>query len=298
MSHHKILEDFQKHASELIVAQDQVIKFALMAFLVEGHCLIEDAPGKGKTSLALVFSKLLGLEMKRIQFTADLMPSDILGTNIFRPHQGKFEFISGPLFSQFILADEMNRAPAKTQSALLEAMEEKKVTIEGILHPLPTPFMIMATQNPMGDAGTFSLPESQLDRFTLGLTMLDLSLEDEIQVLKNPYRKDKLNQIRSLLSTDALKEIIHQVKNVAVSSTLMQEIATKLVYLRQERNLTISTRAALDLVKISKAHAFLNNRNYVIPEDVQQVLPFVFSHRSGQGNKIHESIAYLKNLVD
>jgi len=243
--------------------------------------LIEDQPGVGKTTLAHVLAKILGLQYNRIQFTSDLLPADILGVSIFNREQGTFHFQPGPIFSFLFLADEINRATPKTQSALLEAMEEQQVTIEGETRPLPEPFFVIATQNPTYQTGTFSLPESQLDRFLMRISLGYPDTRAERELLAGGDRREMLKTLQTCISSDKLAELQNAVTNVHVSDALLDYVQALLDYSRQSPQIAagLSPRAGLALIHSAKAWALMGGRDHVLPEDVQTVLPHVVSHR-------------------
>lgn len=271
---HQLLEKI----NEVIVDKEDTIKLCVTCLYAGGHFLLEDRPGMGKTSLVKTISKLMGLSEQRIQFTNDLLPADILGTSIFNKTTQGFEFHKGPLFSNFVLADELNRATPKTQSACLQAMEEKRVTMDGVLYDLPDPFFLIATQNPQENVGTFALPESQLDRFLMKLELGFPSREAEKKILKGRDRNTWIQELENLLSPSELIEIIASVDKITVSDIALdylQDIVEK------SRTLSwgLSPRAARDFNKAAKAHAFIEGRTYVIPEDYQAVAVAVMNHR-------------------
>lgn len=263
---------------EVIVDKKPTVKLCVTCLLAGGHFLLEDRPGMGKTSLVKTISKLLGLEEQRIQFTNDLLPADILGTPIFNKHTQSFEFHKGPLFSNFVLADELNRATPKTQSACLQAMEEKRVSMDGTIYDLPKPFFLIATQNPQENIGTFPLPESQLDRFLMRLHLGFPSREAEKGILRGRDRNQWIQELDPILQPQELLKMIEAVDDVTVSDTAidyLQDIVEK------SRTLSwgLSPRGARDFNKAAKAHAFIDGRSYVIPEDYQSVGVAVMNHR-------------------
>lgn len=261
----------------VIQGKEKQIKLSLAAFLAKGHILIEDIPGVGKTTLAKTVATVLGLHFNRIQFTSDLLPSDILGVNYFDTKASLFIFKKGPIFSEFILADEINRATPKTQSALLEAMEENQVTIEGKSMALPHPFFVIATQNPVEESGTFLLPHSQIDRFMISLSLGYPDQEAEKSIL---LRSSQPKSPKSF-EKEAVISLQKSVSNIHVSENLVHYILFILEFTRQSGlfEYGISTRGALALIEISKAWAFIQGRDYVIDDDVSEVLPYVISHR-------------------
>jgi len=265
----------------VVLGKAEQIRLALTCLLAQGHLLIEDIPGIGKTTLAKVLSKSLGLNFRRIQCTSDMLPGDILGVSIFERKSSSFIFHPGPIFCQVLLSDEINRATPKTQSALLEAMEERQVTIEGQTRALEKPFFVIATQNPIEQSGTFPLPESQLDRF---LMRLDLGYPDrkaEKRLLKQGDTKRTLAGLQPMLTSDDVLILQEQAAGVHVSDALLDYVQDLLEYTRNSAYFYVglSPRAGLNLLMAAKARAFLNERDYALPEDLQQVLPWVVGHR-------------------
>jgi MoxR-like ATPase len=268
-------------ASEIILGKKEVIQLAMCCLISRGHLLVEDLPGVGKTTLAHLLGKLIGLDFQRIQFTSDLLPADIIGVSVYERNSEQFVFHKGPVFCQLLLADEVNRATPKTQSALLEAMEEKQVTTDGITHILPKPFFVIATQNPASQIGTFPLPESQLDRFLMCVSMGYPDSESERQLLIGDDRRDMLEKIDPVLSAEQVPEIQLQARSVYVSDAILDYVQDILNYSRQPSlfRYGLSPRAGLSLLTAAKSWALLEERDAVIPEDVQKVLPAVVNHR-------------------
>jgi MoxR-like ATPase len=265
----------------VVLGKENQIRLALTCLLAQGHLLIEDIPGIGKTTLAKVLSTCLGLKFRRIQCTSDMLPGDILGVSIFERKSSTFVFHAGPIFSQVLLADEINRATPKTQSALLEAMEERQVTIEGQTRALDKPFFVIATQNPTEQSGTFALPESQLDRF---LMRIDLGYPDraaEKKLLKQGEIKSTLSGLQPMLTSDDVLKLQQQVAGVHISDALLDYVQDLLEFTRNSAFFFVglSPRAGLNLLMAAKARAFLLERDYALPEDLQQVLPWVVGHR-------------------
>ena len=267
----------------VLLGKDQQVKLALTCLLARGHLLIEDIPGLGKTTLAHALANSLGLSYNRIQFTSDLLPSDLLGINIFDKNSTEFIFHPGPLFSQIVLADEINRATPKAQSALLEAMEERQITIEGKTRPLPLPFFVIATQNPLEQSGTFPLPESQLDRFLMRISLGYPTPSSEKELLLGVDRRDIIKTLVALLPYDTLIELQQQVDNVTATEPLIAYIQRVILYTRENAPYGhgLSPRGGLALLKASKAWALVHGRHSVLPDDVQAVLPSVVEHRLG-----------------
>src|SRR5689334_24329616 len=268
-------------ASQIILGKEAQIRMALACLLARGHLLIEDLPGVGKTTLAHVLARSLGLHFQRIQFTSDMLPADIIGVSIYERDSGGFKFHPGPIFAQVILADEVNRATPKTQSALLEAMEEHQVTAEGETRKLPTPFFVIATQNPSEQVGTFPLPESQLDRFTMRIELGYPDREAERALLAGTDRRDLLATLDPCMTPAELMELQASVQRVYVAAALLDYVQAIVEHTRRSAHYVagLSPRAALALVHCARAWALLEGRDKVIPEDVQAILPGVAAHR-------------------
>jgi MoxR-like ATPase len=266
---------------QIILGKEQQVELAIVCLLAKGHLLIEDLPGMGKTTLAHGIARVFGLNFQRIQFTSDLLPADITGTAVYDRHQQEFTFHPGPIFSQVILADEINRATPKTQSALLEAMEEQQVTIEGETRKLPEPFFVIATQNPSHQIGTYPLPESQLDRFLVRLSLGYPHPDVEKTLLLTGERRALAHNATAQLSAEELLQMQQQVCEVAISETLADYVMKLIIETRQSPELVhgLSPRAGLAIVQASKAVAWLDRRTFVIPEDVQHVFVSVVGHR-------------------
>ncbi|MBI4998257.1 MAG: AAA family ATPase [Rhodocyclales bacterium] len=268
-------------AGHVILGKDRQLRLALACLLARGHLLIEDLPGVGKTTLAHVLAQLLGLQFQRIQFTSDMLPADILGVSIYDRDSGAFNFHPGPVFSQLVLADEINRATPKTQSALLEAMEERQVTAEGRTRPLPVPFFVIATQNPAHQIGTFPLPESQLDRFLMKIELGYPDRAAERELLAGADRREVLAGMAPCLSPAELQAYQESVRQVHVSAALIDYVQSLVAHTREsaEWQAGLSPRAALALLASARAWAWLAGRDHVLPEDIQAVLPCVAGHR-------------------
>ncbi|XQF93767.1 AAA family ATPase [Pseudoalteromonas espejiana] len=276
--------------SSVIFGKKQQIKLALTCLFSEGHLLIEDLPGMGKTTLSHALAAVLGLSYQRIQFTSDLLPADILGTNVFNASEHTFTFHKGPIFSQVVLADEINRAGPKTQSALLEAMEEQQVTVDGKKYALPTPFFVIATQNPLYQSGTYPLPESQLDRFLMRISLGFPPKEAEKQLILNIKPRD-YTQLQRRINTQQLTDIQNLISKVIISSPVIDYIIELVTHTRQSAAFagSLSPRASMALAKASKSWAFIEGRDFVTPEDVQAVFASVCQHRLGLHNESGES---------
>jgi len=270
-----------RQAEQIILGKPKQIRFALACLLARGHLLIEDLPGVGKTTLAHVLARTLGLQFQRIQFTSDLLPADILGVSVYQRDSGEFKFHPGPIFAQMILADEINRATPKAQSALLEAMEEQQVTIEGTTRALPAPFFVIATQNPAYQIGTFPLPESQLDRFLMRIQMGYPDAQAERGLLSGVDRREIVAQLSPQMESSELLSLQKRAREIFVSPALLDYVQAILRHTREESRYThgLSPRAGLALLSAARAWALLDGRDAVIPEDVQAVLPGVASHR-------------------
>lgn len=265
----------------IVLGKDHQVRLALACLLAGGHLLIEDLPGMGKTTLSQALARVLGLDFQRIQFTSDLLPSDILGTSVYDKDSGQFQFHEGPIFAGLILADEINRATPKSQSALLEAMEEGQVTIEGATRPLPSPFFVIATQNPSHQSGTFALPESQLDRFLMRLSLGYPAQAAERALLTGQARREMLPQLPALLGDGELQRLQAEARRVRVSEPLVDYVLRLVEATRTQPPFAwgLSPRGSLALLAAARAWALLAGRDYVIPEDVQAVLPSVAGHR-------------------
>ncbi len=270
-----------REVSKAIIGKDDCIRTILCAILSGGHVLIEDIPGVGKTTLALAFASAMGLEQKRIQFTPDVLPSDITGFTLYQREQEKFVYQPGAIMCNLFLADEINRTSPKTQSALLEVMEENAVTVDGVTRPVPSPFVVIATENPMGYTGTQMLPESQLDRFLVCVVMGYPSNEDEISILKNQARSSPLQQVRPVTNRQELLQMQDQVRQVTVSDAVYQYIVNLCAETRCHPGiqLGLSPRGTLALASIARANAFVHGRSYVIPRDVSDMFPAIAVHR-------------------
>ena len=275
------LKNVIRQAEQIILGKPQQIRLALACLLARGHLLIEDMPGVGKTTLAQVLARTLDLQFRRIQFTSDLLPADILGVSVYQRDSEKFEFHAGPIFAQMILADEVNRATPKAQSALLEAMEEQQVTIEGTTRALPAPFFVIATQNPLHQIGTFPLPESQLDRFLMRIQMGYPDAQAERGLLSGVDRREIIAGLKPQMESAELLELQQRVRQVFVSPALLDYLQAILRHTREAARYThgLSPRAGLALLSAARAWALLDEREAVIPEDVQAILPGVVSHR-------------------
>jgi len=264
-----------------VLGKTEAVRLSLIALLAQGHLLIEDAPGVGKTSLAKAIARSIDCGFTRLQFTPDMLPSDILGSSVFLPNLGQFEFRRGPLFTNVLLADEINRTTPRTQSALLEAMNERQVSIEGTTHPLVPPFFVIATQNPFEFEGTFPLPENQLDRFMLCISIGYPDFDVEKQVLASHRAGEPVETLEPVLDAGQLSELQKQVREVRVDDAISDYLLRIVTATREHAELTlgVSTRGALTLSRATQARAFLENRDYVTPDDVKQLAVPVLAHR-------------------
>lgn len=278
---HKQIDQAVAEIGTVILGKETKIRLALCCLLAKGHLLIEDLPGMGKTTLSNALARVLGLDYKRVQFTSDLLPADVLGVSIFNQDVAEFQFLPGPVFTQVLLADEINRATPKSQSALLEAMEEGQVTIEGQTRELPAPFFVIATQNPTTQFGTYPLPESQLDRFLMRLSLGYPNKEAERKVLMGEDNHRRLARLQQAISTQQLIAIQQAVTEIHCSDSLLDYVQRLVEYTRTHGNFAcgLSPRGAIALVRCAKTWALMAGRGHVVPEDVQTVLPSVVEHR-------------------
>ena len=276
--------DLKSQLAKVIIGQENFIELLITAFLANGHVLIEGVPGVAKTLTAKLFAKTLKTDFSRIQFTPDLMPSDVLGTSVLNPKTTEFEFKPGPVFSNIVLIDEINRAPAKTQAALFEVMEERQITIDGTRYPMKPPFMVLATQNPIDQEGTYALPEAQLDRFLFKIKVDYPKPEEEIQILQSHHQRKGTKadaDIRPVLTPEKLQELQVQIQQVLVEEKLLNYIAQLVIKTRNHPHLYLgaSPRASIAVMNASKAMAAIQGRDFVIPEDIKKVLVPVLAHR-------------------
>ncbi len=275
------LKTVKDNISKIIVGKDNVIDLLLTALLCKGHVIIEDVPGVGKTTLVWSLAKSIGCSFNRIQFTPDVLPSDITGFSMVNMKTGDLEFKKGAVFSNILLADEINRTPPKTQSALLEAMQEQQVTTDGISRALPSPFMVLATQNPIEYIGTYPLPEAQLDRFFMRITIGYPSVREEMNILSRFTETDPKSTLKEVVSSQEIIEAQSQVEKIECAEKIYEYVATIAMQTRQEEHirLGVSPRGSLCLINAAKANAYLHGRSYVIPDDVQEMIYPVFEHR-------------------
>lgn len=277
----KDIECITNEIKKAVMGKDEVIRHVLMTLLARGHVLLEDIPGVGKTNLALALSRSMTLDYHRIQLTTDVLPSDIVGFTMYNPQNNNFEYKEGIAFCHLLLADEINRTSSKTQAALLQLMEEGKMTVDGNTYELPQPFFVIATQNPFGSSGTQLLPDSQLDRFMVKLELGYPSINDEVEIMKARQSGNPLDEVNSVASTDTIAKYQKEVDQVFVSDEIYYYIVNIIDATRHHEYITqgASPRGSLSLMKMSKACAFMNNRDYVVPSDVQEVVHMVLSHR-------------------
>lgn len=290
-----------KNCGKVIVGKDDTINLVFTCFLCSGHVLLEDVPGTGKTMLLRAFSKTIGGKFKRIQFTPDLLPSDLTGINFYNQKTGEFQFREGPLFSNIILADEINRATPRTQSSLLEAMEEHQISVDGVTTPMEEPFMVMATQNPLESYGTFPLPEAQIDRFFMKLKLGYMTREQELSVISRPSTSQIVETLECVISLDEIKQLKEMIPQITVSDDVAGYIMDIVEHTRSEGMFTlgVSTRGAIALYKAAQVTAALNGRDYVLPEDVRYVAPHVLCHRIAASGTIRSGDVetYLNHLL-
>ena len=278
------LHDIRAEIAKVIVGQEQVVDLLLIGLLCDGHLLLEGVPGVAKTLASKLLARIIDVHFSRLQFTPDLMPGDVIGTSVFNPKEGTFYFKAGPVFSNIVLIDEINRAPAKTQSALFEVMEERQVTVDGMTHAMQYPFIVLATQNPIEQEGTYRLPEAQLDRFLFKINIGYPTLAEEILILTQQQGKTQ-NQLlqfaNKVLSPNEIAKYREVVQNITVDAKLIEYIAGIVHETRSNSSLYLgaSTRASLALFKSAKATAAIKGRDFVIPEDVQEMAPHVLRHR-------------------
>tara|TARA_Y100001963_G_C6703180_1_gene410534 strand:+ start:88 stop:996 length:909 start_codon:yes stop_codon:yes gene_type:complete len=284
------LHRVEQSLNQVILGKPEQVRLALCCLLAEGHLLLEDLPGMGKTTLAHALANSLGLSYRRVQFTNDLLPGDLIGMNIYDTRSQQFHFQAGPVFSQVLLADEINRASPKTQSALLEAMEEKQVSVDGETRSLPKPFFVIATQNPLFHAGTSALPESQLDRFMFRLSLGFPDKQAEHLLLQRDSSSSRLELLTEQLSSEQLKQFQAQVPKITASDALLDYLLS-LVHASRHRSdmLPLSPRASKAILRAAKAFALINQREFVSASDVQQVFPYVAEHRLDPSSAAQES---------
>ncbi len=301
MDHLQPLQRLRDNLSKTLVGKDEAVRLVIVALLSGGHALLEDVPGVGKTLLAKSLAQSIGGKFQRIQCTPDLLPTDITGTNIWNPQSGSFEFLPGPVFANVLLADEINRATPRTQSALLEVMEEKQVTVDGQSRQVPQPFFTIATQNPIEYQGTFPLPEAQMDRFMLSLSLGYPSETEELQMLQGLASRIPVEQLQPCLSLEELHQLSRQVATTTVEAPLQQYMVNLVRSTRVDDDVTlgVSPRGAVALQRASQAYGFLEGRTYTTPDDVKCMAPYVLTHRliPAGGRKGEAIIARLLETV-
>lgn len=276
------LKNLIENVEKVIIGKTETVKLLIVGLLTNGHILIEDVPGLGKTMLSLALAKSINGDFKRIQFTPDLLPSDVTGGFIYNPKTGEFDFKKGPVFTNILLADEVNRTTPRTQSALLESMQEYKVSADGKSFALPQPFMVIATQNPIEYQGVYPLPEAQIDRFLMKINMGYLSVTEEIKVISNQKIKHPIESLGAVMDLKEVLRLQGEVRDIEISSHILEYIAKLTSATRnkkQEIKLGASPRASIALMKASCAWAFIEGRDYVIPEDIIKLLPWILKHR-------------------
>lgn len=282
-SHEDVLDAIRGAVAAVFMGRKQAIELALTCLLSDGHLLIEDVPGSGKTSLSSALARALGLDFNRVQCTNDLLPADITGLSIFDRQTGDFTIKEGPVFTQILLADELNRAPSKTQSALLQAMEEREVSIDTSTKPLPRPFLVIATQNPRENIGTFDLPESQLDRFSLSMAIGRPDVATQKDILKQAVRHTDI--VSAIISADEVIAMQEAVSAVAMHDDILDYLLRLSDEIEARCHITLSVRYRQQLLSLAKASAFLAGRDYLIPDDVKSLVPHSLHHRLGRGDK-------------
>ena len=293
------IEKISNEVKGVIKGKDEVISKVMMAMFAKGNVLLEDVPGVGKTTMALAFARAMGLDTKRVQFTPDTLPSDIIGFSVYDKETGELSYKEGAIVTNLLLADEINRTSSKTQAALLEAMEEKKVTVDGVTRVLPDPFIVLATENPAGSAGTQMLPNSQLDRFMVKLSIGYPDVESQAEILADRHTENPVDKVEQVVSDEELKEMIQKANEVYIAKSVYEYIA-KLVQKTREHemvSLGVSPRGALSLCQMAKAYAFVNSRDFVTPDDIRAVFADVCGHRLMLNSKARLNELSAENIL-
>lgn len=293
------IEKISNEVKGVIKGKDEVISKVMMAMLAKGNVLLEDVPGVGKTTMALAFARAMGLDTKRVQFTPDTLPSDIIGFSVYDKETGELSYKEGAIVTNLLLADEINRTSSKTQAALLEAMEEKKVTVDGVTRVLPDPFIVLATENPAGSAGTQMLPNSQLDRFMVKLSIGYPDVESQAEILADRHTENPVDKVEQVVSDEELKEMIQKANEVYIAKSVYEYIA-KLVQKTREHEMVsrgVSPRGALSLCQMAKAYAFVNSRDFVTPDDIRAVFADVCGHRLMLNSKARLNELSAENIL-
>lgn len=293
------IEKISNEVKGVIKGKDEVISKVMMAMLAKGNVLLEDVPGVGKTTMALAFARAMGLDTKRVQFTPDTLPSDIIGFSVYDKETGELSYKEGAIVTNLLLADEINRTSSKTQAALLEAMEEKKVTVDGVTRVLPDPFIVLATENPAGSAGTQMLPNSQLDRFMVKLSIGYPDVESQAEILADRHTENPVDKVEQVVSDEELKEMIQKANEVYIAKSVYEYIA-KLVQktrVHEMVSLGVSPRGALSLCQMAKAYAFVNSRDFVTPDDIRAVFADVCGHRLMLNSKARLNELSAENIL-
>ncbi len=304
-----MIQQIINSVGQILLGKEEQVKLAVSCLLAKGHLLIEDLPGMGKTTLAQCLARVLGLEYERVQFTSDLLPADILGAAIFDRESSSFNFLQGPVFTQVLLADEINRTTPKTQSALLEAMEERQITIEGETRPLPEPFFVIATQNPLSQAGTYPLPESQLDRFLMRISLGYPNRASEQQLFKGVDPRQKLQHIKPVIDMQKLAQLQALVDEVNATDQLLDYLQRLVDFTRSDESFSygLSPRGAMAWLRAGKAWALIHGREHLLPDDIQQVMSSVVGHRvrgvhshnvAGKREKARSLVDHMLTSVD
>ena len=293
------IEKISNEVKGVIKGKDEVISKVMMAMLAKGNVLLEDVPGVGKTTMALAFARAMGLDTKRVQFTPDTLPSDMIGFSVYDKETGELSYKEGAIVTNLLLADEINRTSSKTQAALLEAMEEKKVTVDGVTRVLPDPFIVLATENPAGSAGTQMLPNSQLDRFMVKLSIGYPDVESQAEILADRHTENPVDKVEQVVSDEELKEMIQKANEVYIAKSVYEYIAKLVQKTREHEMVSLggSPRGALSLCQMAKAYAFVNSRDFVTPDDIRAVFADVCGHRLMLNSKARLNELSAENIL-